>query len=114
LKTVTDSLGRFSVYVDSPAIRLNFSKLGYNPVSQEFNGEEENIRIFMKVSLVSLEEVEINTGYQRIPRERATGSFVHVGRQQLEAIPGRSIIARLDGIMPGLQFDNRTVGATSS
>src|SRR5690606_20145300 len=57
---------------------------------------------------IAIEEVEINTGYQRIPKERATGSFIRVDNQLLNRRASTTLIERLDGIAPGLQSDNRT------
>lgn len=114
LRTVSDSLGNFMIVTNLDRVRLQFSRMGYDPVTQEYAVSESPIRVYLHPSSMDIEEVEINTGYQWIPKERATGSFVHVGKEQLAMIPGRSIIDKLDGIMPGLQFDKRGMGALSS
>lgn len=53
-----------------------------------------------------LEEVVINTGYYSIPKERSTGSFVHIDNQGLNRIVSGNILERLENIAPGLQFVN--------
>lgn len=111
--TTTDSLGRFEVVATSGRIMLQFTKMGYEPLRQTSVSGTKELRVLLKPLSINIEEIEINTGYQWIPRERATGSFVHLDRTQLEAIPARSIIDKLDGIMPGLQFDKRNVALGS-
>src|SRR5690606_28197650 len=59
---------------------------------------------------IAIEEVEINTGYQRIPKERATGSFVFVDSALLNRAVSTDIISRLKGVVPSLLFDERAGG----
>ncbi len=53
---------------------------------------------------LAIEEVEINTGYQRIPKERATGSFVFIDSAILNRSFSTDILNRLDGMVAGLRF----------
>lgn len=64
------------------------------------------IRVEMLPSSKSLEEVVINTGYESIPVERATGSFEHLGRDKLDQRITKSIIDRLEGVS-NIYFDRR-------
>src|SRR5690606_22200104 len=59
----------------------------------------------MEVSTEYLEEIVVNTGYQSIPKERATGSFTHIDQALLERSAGYGIVQRLEGITNGLYFD---------
>src|SRR5690606_8201716 len=52
-----------------------------------------------------LEEVEVSTGYQTIPKERATGSFEVVDQKMLRRNIGTNILDRLDGLVAGATFD---------
>lgn len=53
-----------------------------------------------------LNEVEIvSTGYQNIPKERATGSFTQINTQILERKVSTNILDRLDGVTSGLLFN---------
>src|SRR5690606_31154815 len=54
-----------------------------------------------------LEEVEVSTGYQTIPAERATGSFVRVDNELLNRSVGTNILDRLEGVSSGVLFDRR-------
>ncbi|HWK98952.1 MAG TPA: SusC/RagA family TonB-linked outer membrane protein, partial [Parapedobacter sp.] len=59
---------------------------------------------------LAIEEVQVNTGYQRIPKERATGSFVFVDSALLNRAVSTDIISRLKGVVPSLLFDERAGG----
>jgi len=58
---------------------------------------------------VMLEEVEVSTGYQTLPAERATGSFERVSEKLFNRQVSTDVISRLDGIMPGILFDRRGI-----
>lgn len=63
---------------------------------------------------IGLKEVEIvSTGYQRIAKERATGSFVLIDSAQLNRKVSSDIFSRLEGIASGLLFNRNTQGSNS-
>ncbi|WP_144062724.1 SusC/RagA family TonB-linked outer membrane protein [Sphingobacterium paucimobilis] len=68
-------------------------------------------RIVVGRKIHEIEVVEVNTGFQRIPKERATGSFEVLDAKALSAQVGTNILDRLDGMVSGLTFngtkDNR-------
>jgi len=66
-----------------------------------------------KLSGAILNEVNIvSTGYQRIPKERATGSFVLIDSVLFNRRNGRNVLDRLDGVASGLTFNKNTIGNT--
>ncbi len=59
-----------------------------------------------------LDQVEIvSTGYQKIPKERATGSFLLVDSVQLDRKVSGDILSRLEGITSGLLFNKNTLNS---
>lgn len=57
-----------------------------------------------------LREVEIvSTGYQQIPKERATGSFALVDKKQLDRRVSSETFSKLEGITSGLLFNRNTL-----
>lgn len=52
-----------------------------------------------------VQEVVINTGYETIPLERATGSFGFINDKVLNLQVGTDILKRLEGVLPGVTFD---------
>lgn len=62
-----------------------------------------------------LEDVVVNTGYQLLPKERATGSFTALGTGLLQRKVSTNILDRLDGVASGLLFNrNKTANANES
>ncbi|MFD0767145.1 SusC/RagA family TonB-linked outer membrane protein [Mucilaginibacter lutimaris] len=57
-----------------------------------------------------LSEVTVSTGYQELPKERATGSFAQVDRKLIERSVGTDVLERLRDVVPGLTFN--TVGSS--
>jgi TonB-dependent SusC/RagA subfamily outer membrane receptor len=52
-----------------------------------------------------LGEVIVSTGYQELPKERATGSFVAVDKALLNRSVSTDIVGRLRDVVPGLSFN---------
>lgn len=50
------------------------------------------------------EEVVVSTGYQQIPRERATGSFDRIDNKLFDRVVNPGVLQRLDGIASGLYY----------
>lgn len=68
-------------------------------------GKSRFFEIVLKERVNVLQEVEVSTGYYRIPKERATGSFEMINSDLLNRNPDPNIIERLEGISSVLQFD---------
>lgn len=110
----TDGEGYFNIgYFEKRGV-IVFKKYGYHDYSIDLDTVKNSVTVFLKKAIIDIEEVEVYTGYQNIPRDRASGSFVQVSEKELMLTPGSSILDRLDGIMPGLQFDRRKEQFNSS
>lgn len=114
---MTDALGRFSLS-DIPANSvLQISFTGFD--NQEIlANDKENLQIRLSVNPNELKEVEVvSTGYQKLPKERATGSFAFVDNQLLNRSVSTDVLSRLDGVTSGLLFNkqmNKTGGLSSN
>ena len=67
----------------------------------------------LRPATTQLKEVMVNTGYQKIAKERATGSFSVVSNQTFNEQIGPDVLSRLEGITPALSMDRRTGGTTT-
>lgn len=99
--------GEFSIEVPSDTSILVISNIGYQ--TQEIS-VKNNTRptINLRTLTSQLEEVTINTGFDYIPKERATGSFVQIDNELLNRNgASTNILQRIDGISSGVVFNNR-------
>ncbi|RLJ75143.1 TonB-linked SusC/RagA family outer membrane protein [Pedobacter alluvionis] len=107
--TMTDSEGKFAIDNVSDNSLLVISYVGYKSVEIK---AQNNKSISVTLNLISgkLDDISVvSTGYQNIPKERATGSFVQIDNTLLNRRISTNILDRLDGITSGLIF-NKVAG----
>ncbi len=101
----TDIDGNYKISVMNKENVLVFSALGFKAV-EIVVGDQKTINVTLEESVEGLDEVTIvSTGYQKISKERATGSYAVVKSDDLDKIPGSNAIMKLEGQVPGLQID---------
>ena len=104
---ITRMDGSFHILVDKDDI-LTFSYLGYKNIDVPVKGQK-SIVIQMQESNVELDEVvvlgEASSGYAKIPKERATGSYGLISEKEIEETPALNLMERLQGKVPGVRFD---------
>lgn len=108
---LTDHMGNFSIKHSSNSLHLEVSHVGYQ--SQEIvvlSNLKNHLIILMKEDINDLKEVIISTGYQQLPKERATGSFTIIDQKTLNQQMGPNILNRLEGVANGLFTDRNTSG----
>lgn len=103
----SDNEGMF----DFPGIKagdtLIISSIGYKTESHRILKKTPLLVIELRTTSKELQEVEIvNTGYQRLPKERATGSFDFIDTKTLNQQVGTNILKRIEGVSSGVLFDN--------
>lgn len=105
--TFTDARGEFRFADANSDDVLILSHIGYEKIEYRVRDKSE-IVIRFKVSANSLTDVsvELSTGYQNIPKERATGSFDFVDSKLFNRAISTDVISRLNGIASGVLFDN--------
>lgn len=102
--TTTDEQGRFELSsVDEKAILL-ITGIGIEPREVNVNGKSDMGFLVVKRKVQESEEVMVSTGYQRIPKERAAGSFAIVNQELLEKRVSLNVLQRLEDYVPGLIF----------
>lgn len=65
------------------------------------------------VRITNLDSVVVSTGYQTVPKERATGSFVQVSNELLNRSVSTDILSRLNGVTSGLAFNTTDAYGTT-
>ncbi|MCH7407423.1 SusC/RagA family TonB-linked outer membrane protein [Belliella aquatica] len=108
---VTDEEGVFVLNLSAGEAILRVSYLGYATIDQAISVPiSEPIQIELKEEGLSMETFEIvSTGYEELPKERATGSFAQVDNELLNRRVSTNLLDRLEDVTPGLVF-NRTGG----
>lgn len=104
LGTVTDINGTFKfsgvVHIGNT---LLVSMVGYQP--QELIGKTD-MNIILKPASAEIQEVAVTlqTGYQKISKERATGSYVHVNSEDLGGKLQMDFMDRVEGLLAGMNL----------
>lgn len=108
--TITDNDGNFEIAVPDEQAVLQLSYLGYATIERQV-GKERSLSFVLKETENSLNSVQVvSTGYQTLPKERATGSFVLIDSALLNRSVGSNILDRLDGVTSSLSFNKNTGG----
>ena len=125
--TITDVNGRFTLTVNAGDVLL-ISCVGYASITLRVNDAgtlapvraskqpgahsafamtPEGAVITLVVGVSQLEAVVVNTGYQKISKERSAGSYAN---PEMSIVRNRSnsmnILQRLDGLVPGFVINN--------
>lgn len=104
---LTDSKGKFVLQTAEPRIRIVFSGMGYDPKDVTVDlPVKEILQVVMTPKTASIEGVTLSTGYQKIAKERATGSFSTVNGELLSQQVTSNIMERLPAIVNGLMVDH--------
>lgn len=98
-----DAAGRFRLPVEGFPSDITVSYIGC--ASSELHLEKPTsiaVVIALSADANQLSEVVVSTGYQNIPRERATGSFSSVNTSLLNRRVSSDILSRIEDVVPGL------------
>ncbi|MDV3936910.1 SusC/RagA family TonB-linked outer membrane protein [Elizabethkingia anophelis] len=104
--TVTDKDGQFKLMLEngtSDAVTIIFSAKGFQ--SRELKPVlplQKPLNVQLSPKVTDIQEVVISTGYQKIPKERSTGSFSSADNKLLQQQITTNIIDRLPAILSGL------------
>lgn len=108
---VTSTNGSFSIVIPGENAVLLVSYVGYKTKEVNISGADVDLVIRMEPIAGQLEEVAvISTGYQRIAKERVTGSFETINNELINRTNGSNILSRMEGITTGFLVDRRQIG----
>lgn len=115
IKTLWDnqtliSDGYFSITIPSDSGTIHVSHIGYISKLVEISLKDTSVTVQLEIDEQTIEGVEvINTGYENVARERATGSFESVDMEKFDQLTGTNVLERLEGLATSLQFDRTTM-----
>ncbi|MDP2421439.1 SusC/RagA family TonB-linked outer membrane protein [Sediminibacterium sp.] len=101
LNTISDDSGlfRFKAFQAGDSIIIHL--VGYRPIRAIFRPTTTTILLIPNSGESS---VTVQTGYQSLPKERATGSFALIDKQLFNRRISTNVLDRLDGVTPGVLF----------
>ncbi|WP_164974057.1 SusC/RagA family TonB-linked outer membrane protein [Filimonas effusa] len=103
--TVTNDNGEFVLPGADPNAILLISAVNIEPVEMEISGQNFiTVVARNKVAVLNEIAIQVNTGYQVLNKERASGAFEKPDMQIVRArVSTMDIVARLEGQVAGLQ-----------
>ncbi|MBA4166090.1 MAG: SusC/RagA family TonB-linked outer membrane protein [Chitinophagaceae bacterium] len=110
---ISGAEGQFNQSVSAGPDTLILSHIGYKTTL--FPVPENQYSIVIKLGTNSNEMdsvVVVNTGYQKLPKERATGSFVTLNADLINRRVSTNLLERMQGITSGVSFHNDSYGNT--
>lgn len=102
--TSTDRSGNFYLQNLESSDVITLSLLGYRgkEITEPIDGMVITMQAFE--GMLSEAVVTVNTGYQSLPKERATGSFLFIDSAIINRSVSTNFQERLNGMVPGLQY----------
>jgi TonB-dependent starch-binding outer membrane protein SusC len=113
--TSTNENGEFFLPTISNETILVFTGVNIETFEVHVNGKSD-LLVNLKTKITSLGEVMINynTGYEKVPKERATGAFEFVSNEELNRKVGANVLERLEGVTTSVFFDKRQLKASQN
>ena len=104
--TVTDDKGNYNLATEIGKT-VTFSFIGYLP--EEIAVTESKVNnVVLLTNNIFLDEISIvSTGYQTFSKERSTGAFGHVSKQELALSKSPGVLDKIKGKVAGLLVDTR-------
>lgn len=113
LSVVTDNKGWFRLATATLPDTLSFFMVGYRAQSVPVTTDAP-INILLEETSRTLDSVLVSTGYQRIPKERATGSFGLVNNELINRSVSTSVLSRIENTTPGVLFNKGDAANTDA
>ncbi len=113
--SMTNIHGEYYILLRSEKDTLVVSSEGYK-TKQVLIDKSVRLPLLIKLEKISIEIEEVsvvNSGYQRISRERATGSYSLIDSTLLNQRIGPDIMSRIDGLASGVLVNNITSGESN-
>ena len=106
--------GRFVLRNVNEKAMIVVSSIGYESKMIKLSGKNE-LFIQMTVTAQEMKEVVVmNTGYQQIPKERATGSFEQINTKKFNQQISTDILSRLQGMSSSVLIDRRGLSPSAN
>jgi len=113
--TFSNLNGDFQLMEVRPSDTLVITCVGFRPLKLLVADRRDLGKLTLLGDDTQLTDVEVvSTGYQQVPKERATGSFVQVDQKLLNRRTSTNVLDRLEGVTSGLNFNRNTNSSNGS
>ncbi|WP_165384648.1 SusC/RagA family TonB-linked outer membrane protein [Sphingobacterium corticibacterium] len=103
IRSNTNKNGKFWIAPTQQRGTLEFTHIGFRKQTIKYNTQTAYLTIVLEPLENQIEGVEVvSTGYQQIPKERATGSFEFVDSALFNRKVSSDLISRLEDVVPSL------------
>ena len=111
IMTTTNDQGVFVLRNIPQDAMIEIYSLGYK--TKVIQAIKETGTLVLDILIGDLTEVNIvSTGYQTLPKERATGSFTKIDNKLFNEQISTDILSRLEAVANGVSFNRTTLGAS--
>lgn len=109
---ITNADGVFDLKGVGEQAVLEISYLGFETQTIKVDGRTNlSVQLTLEVSEMASVSVSVSTGYQQIPKERATGSFVQIDNKLLNRSTSLDVVGRLEGVASGVAFNRNSTSS---
>jgi TonB-dependent starch-binding outer membrane protein SusC len=103
--SVTNAQGIFELKGVEENATIEISYLGFESQIIKLEGRTSiDVQLKLVESELAAVSVSVYTGYQQIPKDRATGSFVQIDNKLLNRGTSLDILSRMEGVASGVAF----------
>jgi TonB-linked SusC/RagA family outer membrane protein len=107
--TTTDESGYFELKDINDNVILEISYVNYETAIVSIKDKKFiSVQLNLGINELTGISVVLNTGYQKISKERATGSFDYLNNDLINRSISTNVLNRLDGVASGLVFNKNT------
>jgi|WetSurMetagenome_2_1015567.scaffolds.fasta_scaffold00463_12 TonB-dependent starch-binding outer membrane protein SusC len=107
----TDADGKYSLNVPQGTTTLQFSMIGYKPVTETI-GERTTVNVVMEEQTTNLDEIVV-IGYGTVKKRDLTGSVASIKAEDVANIASSNALQAIQGKVAGLDI-TKSSGATGS
>lgn len=100
------AVGDFELALDRETDSLYFHKIGYIPKSIAIDNLDKEQEVYLTPSLHTIDEVVVNTGYQKLKANEITGSYQVLSAKDLMRQASPNLLQRINNESVGLQLSN--------
>lgn len=105
ISTTTDASGKFELRNFRLPDTIIIQSSGYQSLRIPLSVQNT---VYLLIPVSGESSVVVETGYQRIPKERSTGSFAVVDQKLLNRRISANLLDRIDGVVSGVLFNTNT------